>query len=147
MANPQVGQSNTEACSLMPTVLDNKMRPLAKKLLDKFGKAMTLTTSTVEEYDVDTGEADLTTENYEVKGAFTNPRKYGYKNSSSISTGNSKLVAGESTSVMIAALGLEVTPKTGDILTIDGVDWKITAVGITNSGELIATYLLDIRVT
>lgn len=126
------------------TSLDDSLRPLALKLLTKFGKALVLSQSAAGSYNTADGTVTAVVPSTQtVYGAIEeyadNLRFLGDKLNvpSSIIEGDKK--------VTIAAKGLTFAPATGQNINIDGVAFNVMGVGSVWSGSLVAAYVLHVR--
>jgi len=122
------------------TVLDAKFRALSDKLIDKYGKSVTLTSVTNGAYNPATGTSAKTTATSTVKAIVEDYSLH----SSGVGFQTGLIKAGDK-KVTIAALGI-TKPKPSDTVTIDAVVWNIVRVVETWSGEQIAVYECQLRV-
>lgn len=120
--------------------LDAKLRPVAKRLLETYGKASTLTRVTGGTYDPVTGQTtDPTETDYTV---YASPPKFFRRDAV-----DGEIIRETDFYVTIAAQGLAVTPdRETDTFTFDGADYTILRVEPQYSGELVAAYKLHLRV-
>ena len=126
------------------TVLDTTIPPLALKMLNKYGKQITITTNTLGAYDVSTGApatsvAVSQTVAASIEEYADNLRFLGDK-----AMPNSSIVEGDK-KASIAAQGLTFVPNVGDTATIGADGFSIIGVGTMWSGELAAMYVLHVR--
>lgn len=122
------------------TQFDDKFLPLAKRLVDKFGKVVTYEERPdPSSYDPTTGGVDETIAlpTYSVKIAPPDQYKDFFIDGEIIEVGDTKTI--------IAAQGLEFTPTKGSAFFIDNTVWRIVNIGPLYSGELIAAYVLQLR--
>lgn len=122
------------------TALDTKFRALSNRLIDKYGKSVTLTSVTNGAYNPATGTSAKTTATSTVKAIVEDYSLH----SSGVGFQTGLIKAGDK-KVTIAALGI-TKPKPSDTVTIDAVVWNIVRVVETWSGEQIAVYECQLRV-
>ena len=122
------------------TALDTKFRALSNRLIDKYGKSVTLTSVTNGAYNPATGTSAKTTATSTVKAIVEDYNLH----SSGVGFQTGLIKAGDK-KVTIAALGI-TKPKPSDTITIDTVAWNIVRVVETWSGEQIAVYECQLRV-
>lgn len=116
--------------------LDTRARATADKLLDKFGKSVTLTSIIEGSYDPTTGEMGA--------GATTSTMHTAIiKDYNGIDFISGVVQAGDR-KVMIAALGAP-TPQPADKITIDNEVYQVISVRYIWSGELPALYEMQVR--
>lgn len=121
----------------MATAMDVKMRAMALRLANKFGKSVTLTTYGDSTYDVTTGTAaPSSTKSNVIKGVITRPAKSDYDSGTAV---NGDLL------FLIPAQGLNKVPDLSDKVLLDGVSWKIIDIEALYSGEQVAVYTLHMR--
>jgi len=124
----------------MSTRLDNIFVPLAYKLLQKYGKALTLNQVARGAKNYTTGvTADGTTTTYSIKGLITN-YVANEIDGKSVLFGDKKL--------LIYAQGLPTTLDASSSLytvTVSSVVWNVVTVSPSYSGEDIAYYELQVR--
>lgn len=119
------------------TTLDDKLRPLASRLIDKFGKSVTITYNTPGAYDPDTRTATVSASAVTANATIED---YG---AGEMFASNGLIVMGDKKLTFAAA---DVTrPEPGDTVTIDSVVWSIISVFETWSGALVATYKVQAR--
>jgi hypothetical protein len=118
------------------TKLDERMRALALTQINAKGKTMTFKKVTDGTYDAATGTATPTSAPVACKGIIARP------SSAALQREIARL--GDQR-VYVAAAALTSTPEPGDLLTIDGADWRIVAVFPYYSGELVALYDFNVR--
>lgn len=116
--------------------IDARARATADKLLDKFGKSITLTSVTEGSYDPTTGEMGAGTTTSTTHTAIIKDFKGIDFISGVVQAGDRK--------VMIAALGTP-TPQPADKVTIDSEVYQVMSVRYVWSGELPALYELQVR--
>ena len=116
--------------------LDTRARATANKLLDKFGKSITLTSITERSYDPATGDMGAGTTTSTTHTAII-------KDFNGIDFISGVVQAGDR-KVMIAALGAP-TPQPADKITIDSDVYQVVAVRHVWSGELPAIYEMQVR--
>lgn len=122
------------------TALDNKFRPLATKLIAKYGKSVTHTSVSAGTYNTATGEAANTDSASTIKSIIED---YGsLKDSSGFESGH--ILAGDK-KFTIAAQSFTTAPKEADKITVDGVVYSVVRVIETWSGEQIAAYEIQGR--
>jgi len=121
------------------TRLDDKFLPLAKRLIDTFGKVVTLTTEPQGgNYNPKLGTTDkIVGSAFSVK--IIPPDKYQRTYIEGDLIENGDLVTG------MAAQGAPVTPTKGMQIDLDGSPWRIERVRPIYSGELIAMWELQLR--
>lgn len=120
----------------MTGALDARMRSLAERLVDKFGKPVTLrrTSST---YNPVTGTTSETTANHAVN-AVVELYEDRLIDGSLVQVGDMR--------VTVPAASLSVEPSTTtDTLILDGDTWQLVRVLPVWSGEQVATYQLQVR--
>lgn len=119
------------------TTLDDKLRPLASNLIDKFGKTVTLTTQSAGTYDPATRTTTITPTSVTPKAVI---EEY---TAGQMFAGDGLILAGDKRLTFAAA---DITrPEPGDTVTIDSVVWTIKAVQETWSGEQVAIYVVQVR--
>ena len=116
--------------------LDARARSTADKLLDKFGKSITLTSIVEGSYDPATGDMSANTTTNTTPTAII-------KDQNGIDFISGVVQAGDR-KVMIAALGAP-TPQPADKVTVDREVYHVVAVRHLWSGELPALYELQVR--
>lgn len=116
--------------------LDTRARTTADKLLDKFGKSITLTSITEGSYDPATGEMGAGTTTSTTHTAII-------KDFNGIDFISGVVQAGDR-KIMIAALGAP-TPQPADKITIDSEIYQVISVRYVWSGELPALYEIQVR--
>jgi hypothetical protein len=121
------------------TALDVKFLALAKRMIDKYGKAVTFYPLTVDSdgsaYDVNTGTTTAADGTAVVtKGVF----------SISKDTTREGVRLG-SRLLYVPAQDFETTPKTGDKVTFDSADLRVVDIDIYYSGEQAALYGVFVR--
>jgi hypothetical protein len=119
------------------TALDNKLRPTATKLLQKFGKVLTLRSSVTAAYNPTTRTAAVSYVDYSFRGAIVSPSQDML--TSGLALSGDRVVIADALTLGAAP------PKPTDLLTIDGVDWTVLNVLPTYSGEFAAIYKLIVR--
>lgn len=123
------------------TALDTRFRSLATKLINKYGKSITLTSVTTGTYNPATGSVTNTTSSATVKAIVED---YSYQDSGSgfteglIKVGDKKFT--------VAAIDLSSAPKPGDTITLGSSTYSVIRVIETWSGEQIASYEIQGRV-
>lgn len=119
----------------MPTAFDAKFPPKALQLLNAYGADGVYRSLQLEEYDTTTGTTDASYVNYSVKTLL-----------SSSSRGNKADTSArdDMSTALIAAQGLPVTPKVGDVLSFGGVDRRVVRGVPTYSGEQIALWQVQL---
>lgn len=120
----------------MTGALDKKMRATAERLVDKFGKAITLrrTTST---FDPSTGTTSESTTDHSVN-AVIEPYAERLIDGSLIQVGDMQ--------VTVPAKSLSIDPDTSkDSVILDSVEWTLVRVEALYSGEQVATWALQVR--
>ena len=115
-------------------VLDGPMGALAKKLIDKFGTAATLTYVTTGTYNTTTRKATPSTTTASVHGTFRTYR---------LDELGDLIQAGDA-EFIIPAKGL-TAPRPKDTVTIASVVWQINRVGSVMSGDDEALFVLQLR--
>lgn len=117
------------------TTLDDRMVPLARRMIDKYGKAMTFTKITPGSYNPATSATTgVTTTDYATKGVMDSSRKYF----------GDDLVQEQDVTVLMAADGMpSVTP--GDQIMWDGTLYSVVVPRPIYSGEQIALYIMLAR--
>lgn len=118
--------------------LDSTLRPLARRLVDSFGKAITLRRVSKGTYDPATGSlTGQTTADYPTNGVVRALEEKHLKNT---------LVEAGDMEITVAADGLDIAPDPSTDLVIVGLDtWDIISVEPIFSGELVALYNLIVR--
>ena len=122
----------------MATALDNKLLPLIKRLIQKYGKTLTVKRFGSLAHDAATlsiTEGAATT--YSVKS--TPPEPY-----------NDRLVDGDrimegDTKTYLHAKDLSFEPTTDDEVVIDSETWKIMSVANLYTGDQVGAYALQLR--
>lgn len=133
----------------MATELDNKFVPLAKSLIDRYGKSLTFTVPGGV-YNPSTGGLDNTVSpaTFTVKASPPAPYRVGY------SSHKSATPKGESYNdisrdgdmiLYVAASGLPFTPVAGVGVSIGGFNWNCVDVMSIYSGESVAVYGMIFR--
>ena len=115
--------------------LDHIRSKVAGIITDK-GKTVTYV-SAVAVYSAATGATVETVTSYSVK--VTPPKRF----ENSVVDG--ELIQLGDAQVTLADYAKVVTPKSGDKITIDSEVWTVVAVGKVFSGELVATWKLQLR--
>ena len=118
------------------TTLDALIRPLANDLIAKYGKPMLLRVTDSAEYDPATGDADVYRVSYDLFGLVSTPERLLY-DPGVVGSGDVQVLLGDYT--------LDIPPKAGDLITMDGVDWTVVSVQSTFSGEQAAIHTLLLR--
>lgn len=116
--------------------LDKQMRLAAQRLVDDFGKPVTIrrTTST---YDVQLGKTYTSTTDYNVNGALENYADRRIDGS---------LILSGDLQVTIPARDLAITPdQETDALILDSETWSIVNLSRIYSGEQVAVYQMQVR--
>jgi hypothetical protein len=116
--------------------LDTRMRGLAQRLVNTYGKAITLREFTGNTYDPSTGTNTPSYTDHAATGVITSFAER-LIDGSSIKTGD--------LSVTVPAKDLTFDPSTEDKVTVNGEDWSIVNPSRTYSGEEVATFQLQIR--
>jgi hypothetical protein len=116
--------------------LDTRMRGLAQRLVDIYGKAITLREFTGNTYDPSTGTNTPSYTDHAATGVITSFAER-LIDGSSIKAGD--------LSVTVPAKDLTFDPSTEDKVRVNGQDWSIVNPSRTYSGEQVATYQLQIR--
>ena len=116
--------------------LDTRARATADKLLDKFGKSITLTSIVEGSYDPATGDMGAGTTTSTTHTAII-------KDYNGIDFIGGVIQSGDR-KVMIAALGTTM-PQPADKVTVDSEVYQVVAVRYVWSGELPALYELQVR--
>ena len=121
------------------TALDTRFRSLATKIINKYGKSITLTSVTTGTYNPATGSVTNTTSSATVKAIVED---YSYQDSGFteglIKVGDKKFT--------VAAIDLSSAPKPGDTITLGSSTYSVIRVIETWSGEQIASYEIHGRV-
>ena len=115
-------------------VLDGPMGTLAKKLIDKFGTAATLTYVTTGTYDRTTRKTTNTTTTESVHGTFREDE---------LNELGDLIQAGDA-EFIIPAKGL-TAPQPNDTVTIKSVVWQINKPASVMSGDDEALFVLQLR--
>jgi hypothetical protein len=120
----------------MTGALDTRMRSLAQRLTDKFGKAVVLREFAGNTFDPSTGQ---NTASYTDHNANAVVRSYAERliDGSSVQVGDLE--------VSVPAKDLTFVPDTQDRLRMDGVEYAIVNPQRTYSGEQVALYVLQVR--
>lgn len=119
----------------MTGALDAKILPVAKKVIDQFGKSITLITETVGDYDPSIGKAAIINVSKKINGIIEEYKPFDIANGLAIA-GDKKIT--------IAAQGNPI-PGLGDEITVDADTFKITQLQSIYSGEKIAVYVIQAR--
>lgn len=119
------------------TVLDDRLVPKTKEILDRLGKSMDLAVKDEGTYNAN-GSVTGQTESTQTVTA-SPPIEY-----------TSRLIDGDviklgDVQVFVAALGLTLTPAEKMKVTFDGEDWRAVTVKKIYSGDLIALWELQLR--
>src|SRR6188768_3855579 len=102
------------------TALDTRARNTAERMIDKFGKVMSLNRATVGAYDPSTGNATETPSLTTIKGVVSKP--------SPIAFGMGLAQRGDM-KVLVAAQPLDtLVPAPGDELIFDSKTWQVVSV-------------------
>lgn len=123
------------------TKLDTRFRALATRLINKYGKSITLTSITTGSYNPATGSVINTTSAASVKAIVED---YSYRDSGTgfadglVKIGDKKFT--------VAAIDLSSSPKPGDTITLGSATYSVIRVIETWSGEQIASYELQGRI-
>lgn len=118
------------------TQMDTRARATAKRLLDKYGKACTLTRIVTGTYDPETSTYPETVTTYPIKLYLDEP------NHEDLSDGQ---VVKTDEVALFAALGLAVEPQDDDTITVDGRVRQIKRVGRVWSGEQVALWRVALK--
>lgn len=121
----------------MTGALDAKARATAERLINKFGKPITIrrTSST---YNPATGSTTETTADHSGNAAPPSPYEERLIDGSLIQVGDMR--------VTVPARSLSIVPSTTtDTVVMDGATWQLVRVMPLFSGELVATYELQVR--
>jgi len=118
------------------TKLDTRFRALATRLINKYGKSITLTSVTTGSYNPATGSVTNTTSAASVK-ALVEDYKTGFADGL-VKIGDKKFT--------VAAIDLSSSPKPGDTITLGSATYSVIRVIETWSGEQIASYELQGRI-
>lgn len=119
----------------MTGALDKIAGPLAVKLINKFGKAITLIRVSEGTYDPATATTTNTETSETINGVLEDYRPYDLANG---------LAAVGDKKITVAAKGLTV-PNLTDAVTVDSVRYAIVSRQTIYSGELPALYILQAR--
>lgn len=131
----------------MPGLLDSIMRPVAERLIESFGGAITYI-QTAETYDAATGKTTTTETTYSVISTPPVPL------SKRLASGQDyRAVYGEVFDTVqagdlittIKALNLPFVPVIGDQILFNNERWQIVRIDPLYSGELAAAYTIQIR--
>lgn len=117
------------------TALDEKFRPLATRLIAKFGSAITYTTVTAGTYSTSTSEVTNTEASVSTYATIAAADETSFKGGT-ILTGDKKFT--------IPAEAL-TAPKAGDKITLSGIIHAVIDVREIWSGEQIAAYVIQGR--
>lgn len=117
------------------TALDKTIRPLASSLLKRYGKTISISYPSAAAYNVASSSAVVTSVSYTVKAIITNAKASFF---------GSDLIQQDDLFIMIAAQGI-TEPPLGATVTIDSKGYQVVDVKTQYSGELPATYQLQIR--
>ena len=118
------------------TQLDVLLRPLASSLINSYGKACVLRSSTSSGYDASAGAAAAHYTNYPLKGIMSSPERILYDPGVALD-GDLQLI--------LADYKLPQPPKAGDLVTLDNFDWTVVSVSSTFSGDSAAIHTLLLR--
>lgn len=118
------------------TSLSTKALLLSKRLIDKYGATIALTTIITSEYNIATGETINTSTSVTVKALID---VFGAAPITSFQDG---LVIRRSRQFIVAATGIP-RPKPGDEITQDGELWLINSLTDESTGSQSAYYLLQ----
>lgn len=118
------------------TALDDKLVPVAKDLIARFGTAATVDVI-ARVYDPETRSTTDTTTSYGV--LMTPPAPYSRR----LIDGDSILSSDAQS--FLAADGLSFTPATDQRVTVGGGKWTVTGVREHRTGDKVAVYELQLR--
>ena len=124
--------------------LDASLRPLALKLIKKFGKSVTLTVPSAGTYDIATSSVTSTSTSVTVKG-LVEEFADNVRNSYGERFGKDSVISHAEKKITIAAQGLTVTPGVGSTITVDGIVYTAVLCAAVYSGELPCIYELSVR--
>jgi hypothetical protein len=116
--------------------LDTRMRSLAQRLVDTYGKAITLREFTGNTYDPSTGTNTPSYTDHTATGVITSFAER-LVDGSSIKAGD--------LSIIVPSKNLTFEPSTEDKVTLNGQDWSVVNSSPEPSGEDFAAYRLQIR--
>jgi len=116
--------------------LDKQMRGLSQRLIDEYGKPVTLKEFTGNTFDPSTGTNTPSYSNHSVNGVIDD-----YSENRTDGT----LVKVGDLRLSVPAKDLTFNPSTEDKVVIDSVEWSIVNPQRIYSGEQVATYQLQIR--
>jgi len=123
------------------TILDTRARATVLRLLQKYGKSITYTSVADGVYDPASGTTSAASLTFTLKAMVED---YTFRSSGG-SFDRGDLVRHDDKRATIAASGLTFTPKAGDRVTVDGVDFVVANVKPNYSGERVASWDVHIR--
>lgn len=119
------------------TALDKKARATAQRLVDKYGKAITIR-RTVSSYDPATGTETTTNTDYSTKTAPPENYRLDQIDGTLVKRGDQRL--------LVAAQGLSIEPSAQtDSVIMDATTWAVVAVEAIWSGEQVAGWYIQVR--
>lgn len=117
------------------TVLEDRLRATARRLIEAAGKPMTLRRRTSPAYDPSTGQVTAVSTDFAVVGVLDDIE----------TVRGAELVQRGDRAVLIAAAALDSDPTPGDIVVIDGAEHAVVAVEPSYAGAVPTLYRLIAR--
>ena len=118
----------------MTTAFDRKFRPLALKLLTKYGKQATLKRLSEHVYDPATSEAAVPPTSYACRFLLDKP------SSNKADAG----VRRNTRTGFLAGIAFDFEPRVGDLLVLDNENWQVGSIDPIYSGDLPALFQIGI---
>ena len=119
------------------SALDAPLRKIARKIVSKFGKAVTLKRQAAGAYNTTTGAATLTVTSESISGVISIAARD--ERNGAVRAGDYKILVAATDAALTAA------PTTGDRVDIDGSEYQIVDVEEMWSGGEIAAYHVAAR--
>ena len=119
----------------MTTALDLRIPGRVKSIIDRLGAAATLT-QRADGYDLTKGTNEGGSVGHAVKATPPAPFRRGFEAGSS--------VVGAALSTFVAANGLSVEPRSGDLFSLGSRTYRVVAVLPIHSGDAVAAYELEL---
>ena len=108
----------------------------ALRLIEKFGKALTLTRQSSGSYDPSTGSATVTT---------TTQAAHGIRTSWAAQDIDGSLIKSGDLKIVLAASGLTTAPQVDDTITFDSTVYTIKGVYPVCPADVVIVYNLNVR--